>query len=260
MKYPKILNIPWLINKTFLYTASYCSIRKNNIILSLFPKTGSTWIRFFLFNYLNKLEQLNFGEGIDEMNHKMPEFGHRSMLNAWHFKTSPKIIKTHRPFKRIFRKNKIILVIRDPRDLIVSFYHYALAKKEFNFNGTVKDVIYHKEWGLEYFFKQFNSWEKHAGLIVKYEDLKANPYNVFTEILNYIKIPLDSIVLRNAIRASDFHAMKKIQANSKDFKNKFQDGFNFARSGQSNQWLDFFDADDIKYWNQCKEKHGFTYY
>ncbi|MAV39394.1 MAG: hypothetical protein CML12_02275, partial [Puniceicoccaceae bacterium] len=197
----------WLFKKSILYFFSYLIINKNDVILSLFPKTGSTWIRFFLFNYLNETESLEIKAGIDQMNAVMPEFGHKSMLNQWRFKSSPKLIKTHRPFRSIFSKNKIILVIRDPRDILVSFYHYALAKKEFNFSGTLKDIIHHNEWGLEYFFEQFKSWEKYAGLIVKYEDLKADPKKSFKEILSYMDIPVDEEALINAIHRSDFNAM-----------------------------------------------------
>ena len=45
--------------------------------------------------------------------------------------------------------------------------HYAKAKKTLEMEGTIHDLIYDEEMGMEPFFKHFASWKPRAGHIVR---------------------------------------------------------------------------------------------
>jgi hypothetical protein len=169
-----ILKSKWYVQKAYLYVQSYRSLESTDIVLALFPKTGSTWVRFFLYNLLTQIERDGRKVTIDEMNDEMPEFGHPSLFKAWPFKSCPRVIKSHRPKNKLLTGFRTVLIVRDPRDVAVSFYHYANAKKEFGFSGTIKEVLHHPEWGVGYFFHQYNSWRDQAELVLRYEDLRKN--------------------------------------------------------------------------------------
>lgn len=257
----KILQQPgWAVNKAFLYCRSYLWIKPNDVVLALFPKTGSTWVRFFLFNLLTITERDGKTVTIDDMNAEMPEFGHSSLFQKWLFKACPRVIKSHRPKSRLLSGHPTVLVVRDPRDVVVSFYHYANAKKELEYSGSIKEVLHHPEMGLEYFFHQYKSWRSQAGLILRYEDLRNDSFDQFKKLVSYLKIPASDEQIQLALERSDLNAMRVAQEKSVEFKKKFSEGFVFARSGQSAQWKELFDAEDVAFWEKLKAENEFTLY
>lgn len=256
----KLLNPNWALKKVYLYVRSYSIMKPDDVVLALFPKTGSTWVRFFLYNLLTQIERDGRIVSIDEMNEEMPEFGHKTMFREWPFDSCPRIIKSHRPRNWFLSGKSTVLVVRDPRDVVVSFYHYANAKKELSYSGGIKEVLHHPEMGIEYFFHQYNSWRAQAGLVLRYEDLRGDGFNQFKKLVDYLKIPATDEQIKLALERSELKAMRVAQEQSVEFKKKFSDGFVFARSGQSAQWEELFDAEDVGYWEKLKAENEFTLY
>ncbi len=257
----RILQNPlWAIEKVRLALKSKLAMNKNDIMLAMFPKTGSTWIRYFLFNLLNESESKDFQSSIDLMNATMPEFGHESMFSPWLFDSVPRLVKTHRPSNWLTRGYRTVLVVRDPRDVVISYFHYANAKKELNFSGELSDVINHPEMGFEYFFKQFNSWCNEADLILKYEDLKRDPKTYFRQLCDFIGVVTSDDEIERAIEKSDLKAMRDAQASSKAFKEKFDKDFVFARKGVSGEWKILFGAKELAIWDAISQANNFSLY
>ncbi|MDA7493404.1 sulfotransferase domain-containing protein [Akkermansiaceae bacterium] len=256
----KLLNPAWVLKKAYLYGRSYCSMGPDDVVLALFPKTGSTWIRFFLYNLLTITERGNKLVTIDEMNAEMPEFANPNLFRSWTFNSCPRVIKTHRPRNVFLKGRPTVLVVRDPRDVVVSFYHYANAKKELSFRGSVKEALHHPEMGLGYFFNQYNSWRNQADLVLRYEDLRNDGLVTFRKLVDYLKIPATDEHIELALERSNLSAMRQAQEKSVEFKKKFSDGFVFARSGASEQWKELFDEDDIAYWEQLRSENQFNLY
>lgn len=254
-------NPVWLLRKITLWSRSYFSYNESDIILALFPKTGSTWIRFFIYNLLSLREDLDARPTLDQMNAIMPEFGNKNMFSTkWPFKDVSRLVKTHRPYNVLLKNNQVVLVIRDPRDIVVSYFHYAVNKKEINFTGTIKDIIYHPEMGLNAFFKHYNSWRNKAGLVLQYEKLKENPFHEFSKLVDFCNLKVTDEIVQLAISLSDLKHMREAQKNSNKFKEKFKDEFVFARSGASSQWVGLFDVDDIAYWEKLKGANDLAIY
>lgn len=257
----KLFSNPWwFFEKAQLALRSKSVMKKDDIVLAMFPKTGSTWIRFFLFNILNEVENKGLDSNIDRMNQTMPEFGHKSMFSPWPFDMVPRLVKTHRPANVLTRGYRTVLVIRDPRDVAVSYYHYANAKKELEYSGELLDIINHPQMGFEYFFRQFNSWKDDAGLILKYEDLKNEPQEHFRRLSNFIGVQATDVQITNAIAKSDLNSMRKAQELSTEFKGKFDKGFVFARKGESDQWRSLFGAKELDIWEKLRRDNGFSLY
>src|SRR6266508_3831194 len=94
-----------------------------------FPKSGRTWIRVFYFAYLAKLT----GREFSWSSNAFPEFQkivfthdrweHRLLPGWWDFIRGKHLVP---PLAR--RKKKIVLIVRDPRDVVVSL-HFHLMKR-----------------------------------------------------------------------------------------------------------------------------------
>ena len=78
--------------------------------------------------------------------------------------------------------------------------------------------------------------------------------------VSYLKIPASDEQIQLALERSDLNAMRVAQEKSVEFKKKFSEGFVFARSGQSAQWKELFDAEDVAFWEKLKAENEFTLY
>lgn len=142
--------VNWYISKCYLWGRSLLQADKHDQLLAGFPKTGSTWIRYFLYSLLS--QKLDGAEQtIDAMNASMPEFANPSFFTPWKFRECARIVKTHQRCIPPFRLKKAALIIRDPRDIVVSYYHYARGLKASSFGGTLSDVLRHPQMGAEAF-------------------------------------------------------------------------------------------------------------
>ena len=70
----------YVLQKLALYGRSRLTMDREDVLLAFYPKTGSTWVRFFLYNILTgSASQATF----DEVNAAMPEYGNPTMFTPW---------------------------------------------------------------------------------------------------------------------------------------------------------------------------------
>lgn len=253
----------WLLQKAYLWGRSYVRLKPKDVIFAFYPKTGSTWVRIFFHNLLT-LDR-SAGEAtftFDDVNFAMPEFGNENFLHPWPFKNCPCIVKTHRPYAPVFHANhRVVLFVREPRDVMVSFLHYANAKKEIDFEGDLKDLVMHPEMGLRYYFTFVNSWRHRAKLIVKYEALRSEPEATFTQLVRYLGLNFSDEQIRTALERSSLDNTRKAQAQSSDaFQQKFKEGFVFARKGASGEGEAHFDDELNALYQSLKDEFQFDLY
>ena len=107
-------------------------IRNNDVLLASFPRSGNTWMRFLLCNLISLCEWDGKRVDFPLLNKTMPEFGVNNLLDEWSHATIPRVIKTHKSFLPIFRNKRSVGIIRDPRDVMVSYYHYMKDRYQIN--------------------------------------------------------------------------------------------------------------------------------
>jgi len=234
-------------------------MRHDDQLLAGFPKTGTTWVRYFLYSLLRQ-ELKGMRGTIDGMNDVMPEFAHPSICHAWEFGECPRIIKTHWPYNLAFRNKNTLLLVRDPRDIVISYYHYASASRSLAFDGSIGDVMRHKTMGIEAFMRHYSSWRRRAGLVVRFEDLKDDPVAQFAQIAAFFGISNDLMRIEAAVKESKIDAMKKAQEQSDRLKNEFSGEFKFVRDGTSAQWENLLTREDLDLYGQLKEQYKFECY
>ncbi|ABC46284.1 Sulfotransferase domain superfamily [Salinibacter ruber DSM 13855] len=244
--------------KAWLYAGSLYKLSETDIIMAFYPKTGSTWVRFFLYNILRDKPLGSEPPSFNELNKYMAEYGNPSMFNTWPFEDQPRLIKTHRPYSRVFRNNKSMMVVRDPRDIMVSFYHYAKENTDFSFDGSMKEMIHHPRMGMEVFFQHYKSWRNNVSLIKRYEDLKEDPLSNFADIADFCQINTSRKKVKRAVKQSSVKNVRKAQQKSE--LDHLDDEFTFARKATSSQWKDYFDNSDLKEFHKLCEKYEFDLY
>jgi len=210
---------------------------KSDTYLVSYPKSGNTWIRFLLINYFlnpnrNKINYTDLEDFIPSI--------HKSTAEQINNLKGFRIIKSH------FVKNeypKIIYIVRDGRDALVSYYYFLRDLK--HFEGSFEEFYNSRSFG------DIGDWDVHVRaaidyqethpekiIIVAYEDLKNDTSAIFKRVIKFLGHSIDLDVLNLAIDISTFKTLKNMQKKGGvSIENKEVD---FFRKGLSGQWEEYF--------------------
>jgi len=244
------------------YSIGILGLRSNDIILTSFPKSGNTWIRFFLCNLISLEEWGGEPVTFPKLNATMPELGVNNLFKVWKCNAIPRVVKTHKPYWRIFKGHRVILLVRDPRDVMVSYYHFEKEKRDKSFVGSFSEFIRHPTFGVEAWCEHFASWRSEASVIVTYEDLQHDDVTEFSRMLQAVDVDVDERLIREAATRSRFESMRKAEEKegvrrSGEF---FEEEGEFMRRGERGQWQEYFNSEDMQYTRRIVGKHDIEEY
>ena len=221
------------------------NVLQNDIFLVSYPKSGNTWLRFILANLLNKNEEINFTNihQYSAEEGKIPSL--KDELNKQRF------VKSHSQFNSSFPK--IIYIVRDGRDVYVSYYHYlknnlppGTSFKEFLANGP---FIYGR-WS-EHVFSWLDNC-KNPLLLIKYEDMHRDPLNTMGKVIDFIGLEVDNMSIKIALEKSCFDHMRNLE---KTFgRGEYKTGPDiFMRKGEVGDWQKYFHHEEKKIFKELDQ-------
>lgn len=248
-----------LISKVSVYARNILALKSTDVFLVSFPKSGNTWVRFYLCNLINNLPASHFTNDVISfkiLDETMPELNQNDLRLPWIHNGFPRIIKTHIAYKPILGKRRSILIIRDPRDVMISYFKFETTKVAPRFQGTgISEFIRHPKFGIEVWCKHLISWQKHSAMVIKYEELKLKDIEIFAELNKFLGLTVPEDILIQSVNQSRFENIKKIEA-AKGMTNpgKVRGDFKFARSGETGQWKDVLSKEDLVYIDETLKK------
>ena len=115
--------------KDFIHSFRY---PKGQYFLVSFPKTGRTWLMHMIVEIQKRSESSVLIEETHDMSEIIIENGFRQDPNI--------VFKFTDRFR--YRRSKVLFLVRDPRDVIVSHYHQVTkrAKNPFVFSGILSPI------------------------------------------------------------------------------------------------------------------------
>lgn len=240
----------------------FLSSTENDFLLVSYPKSGNTWVRYFLCNLISLNEWDGKEVSFSLLNDTMPEFAGGHLGQNWlHKKTIPRVIKTHYRYHFIFHKINKILVLRDPRDVMCSRFEYITNNNLYRYNGSFTDFIRDSQFGLEPWFKFTKSWVHESNYLIYYEDMLMYDIREFKKLLLFLNVNLPEDLVLLATEKSRFKNFRTIEnkyghSNANEFKN----GFHFLRKGIMGEWKERFSREDLAYYNLLKKKYNIDLY
>ena len=190
----------------------HIGLKPQDIFQASYPRSGSTWLRFILFQILQG-EEAGFGK-IDKC---IPEIHqHRGVPPI--LPAGGRLIKTHEQYRKEYTRS--VLLVRDVRDVILSSHARAveLGLAPLVSNGDFDSFMLSM---LEGRALQMGSWQEHTRtwldsplakngnlLVVRYEDLRNKPERALGQLLEFLGVTADSRVIRKAIDDNSLQQMR----------------------------------------------------
>ena len=223
-------------------------ILPDDVFLVSYPRSGNTWLRFVLATVLYKDAEINF-TNIHKYSPEVNRFGRDCLGQGM-----PNFIKSHEHFNPDFPK--VVYVVRDGRDVYVSYYHYL--KNKLPAGMPFRDFLL---WDL----KPHGNWADHVGswldgvsgqklLLCKYEEMHLDPVATVRRVCDFSGVDADLESIRIALEKCTYNRMKESEINSG--RGKYETGPEvFMRKGQIGDWKNYF-ADDEKKIFKAKENEA----
>lgn len=188
--------------------------------IASYPKSGRTWLRFILANYLNDRFDLGLRVDLQNMFRVLPNDGLSAErgLPAFTFRDipgMPLVVVSHARYQRgSFKRKGIIFLLRDPRDLMVSAYFHQTGHKH-RFAGGLSEFLRDPELGLADYVGYLNCWARalreHRHLLIGYEQLSSDPAAASEAVLAFLGVPVERALVQRAVAAGRFDAMQALE-------------------------------------------------
>jgi len=250
------------------------------IWIASYPKSGNTLLRSLIYSLffsndgfldLSKLSvipnynQIRFFEGLIS---KDERFDIKKISENWNASQSRinssnklKLLKTHNsnckingnPFTTEKNTAGVILVVRDPRDVVLSASnHFSLSNKKVceilldeNAKLLPRENLEHEIVTiLGSWVDNFKYWYNYKNcLLIRYEDMINNKSKVILELINYFKMFIKTDIseekINNTIKSTSFSNMQKQEVKGffKESVTVDKKKIQFFNKGKSKNWV-----------------------
>jgi len=224
--------------------------RPDDVYIATYQKSGTTWLSQILsLLYDNP-------QGQQESIHlEIPwlECLPKAMIdNA----LSPRVMKTHLPWSWTPQSEgvKYLYCYRNPKDVVVSYYHHMRLFKHYCYDGTFDDFfndVFIAENGSENgtYFDHVAGWleqkENKNIHFLTYEGLSENFEREVLAIANYLNIELSDEKMKLIKGESSFDAMKN-NKRAQPGKNHVKETGDFIRKGKVGDWKNHLSEEQSK--------------
>lgn len=245
-----------------------------------FPKSGRTWIELMTAHAASALSGLDIREFLGKHPHT---YSHQlsgqplPYIAFSHGKDNFEICKAEGFPSEFYRDRRIVLLVRDPRDTIISNYYYQKWHHQL-FDGTLTEFIHFpyqtatdkgSRYGIAPIINYMNAWIENRALfkqihIIQYEQMKKDTPSTLASYLAYVGFPMSQELLDEVIVYGHFDNMRKLEmSNELDWYGlggADSDKGLKTRKGKSGSYHDEFTPDDLVFVNEYIQQHLNPYY
>jgi hypothetical protein len=190
-------------------------LRADAVLVS-FPKCGRTWLRMMIGRALSEHYELGDTDllSLRKLCRLHPDIPRILVEHEddpfW--KTADQLHHT----KTEYRHKKIVFLVREPKDVVVSSYFHK-SKREGAYTGSLSDYIREPEGGIDTILEYYNIWEKNSEvpcgfLGVSYEEMHRDSAGVLRRVLDFLGCDaVSDEAVREAAGFSSFDRMREME-------------------------------------------------
>ena len=249
-----------VIERALRYVTGTISLGADDVLLASYPRSGNTWVRFFFANLINVVEGDESQVTHSVVDRMMPELGVDSLTAAWESNTVPRIIKTHAEYSPFFFRPRKVFLARDPRDVMVSYYHYLRDRKEV-YEGVFSQFLRSGKYGLEAWCRHYLSWTSVADHRLSYESMLDDDLGSFSCLVSRLNLSVPSEAVREATERSRFERLSKLEDGEEEAEpGNDKPQRTFFRSGGKSDWQSYATERDALYLTNVLSEYGIPEY
>ena len=203
----------------------YRKLKLADWVLMSWGKSGRTWFRVMLSRFYQVKHDLP--------RHHLLEFDNLNRKNP----AIPRVLFSHNNYLRDylrdwttlehFRGKKVVLLVRDPRDVSVSQFFqwqyrmrpHKMLLNEYPAKGTdvsIYDFVTNPKVGVPRIVDYFNGWAQFSPneselLLIRYEDMRKAPEAVMKKVFDFVGTPGTEEQIRQAVEFASYDNMKKLE-------------------------------------------------
>jgi len=165
--------------------------------------------------------------------------------------------------KSVYRGKKVIFLVRDPRDVLVSYYFQYTRRNDktlagdASFDGTLDDFIRYEIGGLPSIVTFYNVWARQRDIprkfmLMTYEDLQMDMYRELKRLVKFLNLPdYGKNSMRDAVSKGSFSNMRQLEERQALGDSRLQPHDDYdpdaykVRRGVVGGYKDYFEAEEI---------------
>lgn len=230
-----------LVGKTTMPAGRSITVQPDDLFIVSYPRSGNTWMRFLVGNLIDAENPVSFAN----IERRVPDI-HQSDDQHLLQLPRPRVLKSHEYFDPQYRR--VINIVRDPRDVAVSYYHYQIKIRRIDEGYPINEFVSRFVAGE---VDRFGSWGEHVGSwlgarqgsagfhLLRYEDLLEEPVGQLERIAAFLSIDCTAEHLNHVVRLSSADRMRQLersQTQSWEPMKKSRTDKPFVRSASAGQW------------------------
>ena len=195
------------------YPGRNLDVLPDDVFILSFPKSGNTWTRFLIANLIYPETPADFSN----INHLIPDPEAMSKRDLAKM-PRPRIIKSHQYFDP--RYPRIIFIVRDPRDTLLSTYHFQRKRRliddhypltEYAGQFIAGKTSPYGSWGDNVASWLVTRQGRPGFLLLRYEDMLDDAARELNKVAAFLQIPPDAERIATAVRRSTADEMRKLE-------------------------------------------------
>jgi hypothetical protein len=190
------------------------TVYPDDVFLTSYPRSGNTWMRFLVGNLVYYKDPVTFLN----LERRLPDMyihSDREMRGL----PRPRIIKSHECFDPQYQR--IVYIVRDPRDVAISNYFWELKKGSFRDGFPMNEFV--PRWMAGQYWPRLGNWGDHVTswlstrrnhpnfVLIRYEDLKQQPARELARVAGLLHIDPTVERLESAIELSSAERMRELE-------------------------------------------------
>lgn len=230
----RVVGVPWM------------EVGANDRFLFSYPRSGNTWLRHIV-QYLTHGSQVDDHETLEASLPTIDTLEFKERLAQ--MPEGLRFFKSHLPHSPYFLDGKVIYVVRDGRDVLISYYDYYRHINDYG--GSLDDFLKKMTDG----WMRYGSWRDNVGswvehrdhpnmLMIRFEDMRAEPFTTAKNVAAFSGLNADDAQIEAALEAS---SVEKVHSTMRSWNSarstQFKGG---ASEGGRKTWRDRLSVDQNK--------------
>lgn len=240
-------------------------LRQFDALILSYPKCGRTWVRLILSKIL--VAHFQLPEPADPFDlESLADSGGAAVPRIRVAHDDDAYLKApgeQRAQRSEYRDSKVILLVRDPRDVLVSNYFQA-GRRHGYFKGSLSEFV-RSPLGAPSLLRYLQIWRRNqqtptAFLLVRYEDMADDTVAEITRILQFLTLDIDPATVQQAVDDCAFEKMQRMERNGALASGRLTPG-NLGdpesfkvRRGKVGGYTEYLSPEDIAYIESLMER------